>query len=64
MFIKCPNCNKKFDVDQNLPPDSGRLVQCGSCQHTWVYKKLLAPEIEDINLNEKKLLKKINNKKH
>ena len=63
MFIKCPNCNKKFDVDQNLIPDSGRLVQCGSCQHTWVYKKLLAPEIEDIPiLKEKKTIEKINNK--
>ena len=63
MFIECPNCNKKFDVDQNLIPESGRLVQCGSCQHTWVYKKLLAPEIEDIPiLKEKKTIEKINNK--
>ena len=63
MFIECPNCNKKFDVDQNLIPESGRLVQCGSCQHTWLYKKILAPEIEDIPiLKEKKTIEKINNK--
>ena len=63
MFIECSNCNKKFDVDQNLIPESGRLVQCGSCQHTWLYKKLLAPEIEDIPiLKEKKTIEKINNK--
>jgi predicted Zn finger-like uncharacterized protein len=63
MFIECPNCNKKFDVDQNLIPESGRLVQCGSCQHTWLYKRILAPEIEDIPiLKEKKTIEKINNK--
>ena len=63
MFIECPNCNKKFDVDQNLIPESGRLVQCGSCQHTWLYKKLSAPEIENIPiLKEKKTIEKINNK--
>ena len=63
MFIECPNCNKKFDVDQNLIPESGRLVQCGSCQHTWLYKKLSAREIENIPiLKEKKTIEKINNK--
>ena len=41
MFIECPNCNKKFEVDQNLIPDEGRLVQRGSCGHTWLYKKLI-----------------------
>ena len=41
MFIECPNCNKKFEVDQNLIPDEGRLVQCGSCGRTWLYKKLI-----------------------
>ena len=66
MFIECPNCNKKFDVDQNLIPESGRLVQCGSCQNTWLYQKILKKEIKDIQvLKEKKITeKKINKNIH
>ncbi len=59
MFIECPNCNKKFDVDQNLIPDNGRLVQCGSCEHTWVYKKKLHIEkVVKNDLMEEKVVKK------
>ena len=46
MFIECPNCNKKFEVDQNLIPEEGRLVQCGSCGHTWLFKKTIRPTID------------------
>ena len=66
MFIECPNCYKKFDVNQNLIPQSGRLVQCGSCKHTWLYKKFEEPEIKDIQIlkdnkiNENKINKNIN----
>ena len=35
MIIKCPNCQKTFEVDSSLIPDKGRLIQCGSCNHTW-----------------------------
>ena len=38
MIIDCPNCNKKFDIDQNLIPFDGRLLQCGSCDHKWFFK--------------------------
>ena len=38
MIIDCPNCNKKFDIDQNLLPVNGRLLQCGSCNHKWFFK--------------------------
>ena len=38
MIIDCINCNKKFNVDQNLIPKNGRKIQCGSCDHTWHYK--------------------------
>jgi len=46
MFIECPNCNKKFEVDHNLIPEEGRLVQCGSCGHTWLFKKVIQPIID------------------
>ena len=43
MIITCPNCNKKFKIDNSLIPDEGRNLQCGSCNHVWFYK------IEEIN---------------
>ena len=39
MIIACNNCNKKFDIDSNLIPDKGRLLQCDSCDHKWFFKK-------------------------
>jgi predicted Zn finger-like uncharacterized protein len=37
MIIECLNCNKKFKVVDELIPDGGRLIQCGSCDHSWHY---------------------------
>ena len=37
MIITCPNCNKKFKIDNSLIPDEGRDLQCGSCNHVWFY---------------------------
>jgi DNA-directed RNA polymerase subunit RPC12/RpoP/F0F1-type ATP synthase assembly protein I len=39
VIITCINCNKKFDLDSNLIPDKGRLLQCASCDHKWFFKK-------------------------
>ena len=54
MIITCNNCNKKFDIDSNLIPDNGRLLQCASCDHKWFFKKevlenAVRPIDEDIN---------------
>ena len=38
MIIDCPDCNKKFDIDQNLIPIDGRLLQCGACNYKWFFK--------------------------
>ena len=38
MIITCPNCNKKFKIDNSLIPDEGRDLECGSCNHVWLYK--------------------------
>ena len=38
MIITCPNCNKKFKIDNSLIPNEGRDLQCGSCNHVWLYK--------------------------
>ena len=53
MIITCPNCNKKFKIDNSLIPDEGRDLQCGSCTHVWFYK------IEEENSKILKLKKEI-----
>ena len=38
MIISCEICNKRFEVDDNLIPEQGRLLQCSSCDHKWFFK--------------------------
>ena len=38
MIIICPSCKKKFEIDENLIPDEGRLLQCGFCDEKWFFK--------------------------
>ena len=35
MIISCPECGKRFNIDQNLIPKDGRLLQCSNCMHKW-----------------------------
>jgi predicted Zn finger-like uncharacterized protein len=54
MIISCNNCNKKFDIDSNLIPEKGRLLQCASCNYKWFFKKevienTVSPIDEDIS---------------
>jgi predicted Zn finger-like uncharacterized protein len=37
MIIDCINCNKKFNVNDELIPQNGRQIICGSCNHSWHY---------------------------
>ena len=37
MIIECINCNKKFNVNSELIPSTGRTIQCGSCNHVWFF---------------------------
>ena len=39
MLISCNSCNKNFDIDSDLIPDKGRLVQCSSCNNKWFFQK-------------------------
>ena len=55
MIISCPECGKKFEIDASLIPQSGRLLQCGSCENKWFYKKQVKV-LDDIK--NKKVLKK------
>tara|TARA_B100000900_G_C20158576_1_gene544942 strand:+ start:71 stop:553 length:483 start_codon:yes stop_codon:yes gene_type:complete len=38
MIINCINCEKKFEVNSSLIPKNGRTIQCGVCNHIWIYK--------------------------
>jgi len=49
MIISCENCNKKFEADDNLIPDTGRLLQCGSCNYKWHFIPIkTTPTINEI----------------
>ena len=47
MHIKCTNCKKTFQIDEKLIPDSGRLLQCGKCDHQWFFNKEKLEKIID-----------------
>ena len=51
MIIACENCNKKFDVDENLIPEKGRLIQCSSCDHKWFFKNEILAKTTDTSNN-------------
>ena len=63
MLIECENCNKKFKIEESLIPKDGRLLQCGSCNHKWFYKKididqplkLEKNKIEEVKIEEDKI---------
>jgi len=52
MIVSCPNCNKKFNIDEKLIPEKGRLLQCSSCNHKWHYtiQKKNEEKVENIEL--------------
>ena len=66
MIISCEKCNKKFEISDELIPDSGRLLQCGSCSYQWHYMPTsrikLVNEIES-NESTKKIEKTYHRKK-
>ena len=64
MIITCPCGEKKFEVDENLIPDKGRLLKCGSCDQTWFFNKNVSEQTEpliDKPANQKKILYKDEN---
>ena len=69
MIISCEKCNKKFELEDNLIPETGRLLQCGSCSYQWHYiptnQITLVNEIDSTksSKNIKKSVKKIDKKK-
>ena len=58
MIISCEKCNKKFELSEELVPEEGRLLQCGSCSYKWHYiptKKIkLINEIDQVKISKQK----------
>ena len=48
MIISCDQCHKKFEIDSNLIPKDGRLLECGSCNHKWFYKQDIDDKTQEI----------------
>ena len=64
MIIVCPSCGKNFNLDENLIPNKGRLLKCGSCNHTWFFNKNVSEQTEpliDNPSNQKEILYKDKN---
>ena len=57
MIITCPSCQRKFELDDNLLPENGRTLQCGSCNYKWFFKKK-----DEIKVFEKQLVSNENEK--
>ncbi len=63
MIISCPKCKKKFEVADNLIPESGRLLQCSVCSNKWFFKneipivKEKKEEINNVDINNNDLSK-------
>jgi len=67
MIISCEKCDKKFELSDELIPEEGRLLQCGSCSYKWHYTPTktikLVNEIDQVSKDKKKtkkIKKKIN----
>jgi len=60
MIIECIKCSKIFDVNSELIPQSGRLIQCGSCNHIWFFNpnKITSNIINEVSFNQNKDKKK------
>ena len=69
MIIECTNCHKKFKVDPSQIPESGRNIQCGTCDFIWFYKheekktSNLSPINENLEKKDHQNFEKIENSK-
>ena len=52
MIITCPNCSKRYLVEDSSIETNGRQVQCVSCDNAWFFKpKPGANELDQVHLD-------------
>ncbi len=54
MIVTCPQCSKRYMLDDALLPKEGRQVRCISCQHIWRQAKeesSIQPHVTTLGLN-------------
>ena len=59
MIVSCEKCTKKFNIRDDLIPENGRLLQCGSCNHEWFFK-LNKDEETKVEVKDSNIKKKVN----
>ena len=59
MIIACPKCKKKFDIEDSLIPEKGRLLLCSSCDNKWFFKKTIEIKKKIERISTKTKTKKI-----
>ena len=59
MIIVCPKCKKKFDIEDSLIPEKGRLLLCSSCDNKWFFKKTIEIKKKIERISTKTKTKKI-----
>ena len=66
MIIECINCNKKFEVNSELIPSSGRTIQCGSCDHIWFFdpSKIIPDKKEKPKIDKRVISPKLSSTKN
>ena len=52
MIVQCNNCHKKFNLDADLIPEEGRLLQCSACNNTWFFKKKKIETPQEVTIPE------------
>ena len=64
MIISCPECSSRFNIDQNLIPKDGRLLQCSNCMHKWHFIiKKNEDIIEELSKSEEVIIENKNQEK-
>ena len=60
MIIICEKCNKKFNLNDSLMPEGGRLLKCGNCDYEWFHQPMLKSDYNDHDhLNKTKNIEEV-----
>jgi len=59
MIITCEQCLKKFEIESNLIPQKGRLLQCSSCGYKWFYKSEISEKSKVVLEHQDFITKKV-----